>query len=640
MMSPRSLVSSRRLQHFFLISLLALLTACGGGGGSGDDSPTNQPNPQPDPDTTPASFSFTSLSAVAPGTVVTSEPVTIEGIDAAAPVTITGGEYAIDNGTYTSGAGEINSGETITIQLSAADSHSTESTATVTVGGVSATFTVTTAPDTTPDSLSLGAQDGAYGGVTYLSNTVVISGIEVAVPVSIEGGEYTVGDGIDDTFTSAPGQISAGDQLTLRGTAPSQPASSQTVTVTLGEGESAVSSSFVITTLNDTSAPEAAFVFPPPMSAFDGDTLTVRGTAKDDLTFIANVRVFVKTGELSTEATVISNDEFETWKADVALSADAENVITVQTVDAFGNTNETAAQVTVVEQSIAEPFPASNEPHAQWWGITYDPINEQALLIDENEDVWALDMATAERRRLSGSNFPEGEGALGSLQAIVFDRERGQALLADLGEDTVFTMDLVTGRRGVLSNYDSGVYRPTALTMDPNDSDVAYVINEEIFQEGLFRLDLVSGEMVVVSNHWAEFSGPDIRSVHALFVTADSSKAIAFDESYRSAIAVDLATGNRETLREGMRSFSVTRGLQKDVIIISDEQEGIKRWDLMENSVTPLPTPKISDDFVELHRPENSQYVLVAGFDTDVVYALDLETYEVVTLARYVPATP
>src|SRR5262245_54102132 len=79
------------------IGVLTLLTACGGGGGGG--SPQNPP-----PDTRPDAFAFTAQSGVEPSTVVTSNEVTISGINAAASVAITGGEYSINGGAFTNAA--------------------------------------------------------------------------------------------------------------------------------------------------------------------------------------------------------------------------------------------------------------------------------------------------------------------------------------------------------------------------------------------------------------------------------------------------------------------------------------------------------------------------------------------------------
>ena len=71
------------------------LAACGGGGGGGTNT---TPTTEPVPDTQPNAFSFSAQSDVALGAVVESEAVTISGMNAAASVVVSGGEYAIEIG--------------------------------------------------------------------------------------------------------------------------------------------------------------------------------------------------------------------------------------------------------------------------------------------------------------------------------------------------------------------------------------------------------------------------------------------------------------------------------------------------------------------------------------------------------------
>jgi hypothetical protein len=74
--------------------------------------------------------------------------VTIGGIDVPVPISITGGEYAIDGGVFTAAAGTIESGQSIAVRVVASGVTYMPVTATVTVGGVDVNFTATTLPDT------------------------------------------------------------------------------------------------------------------------------------------------------------------------------------------------------------------------------------------------------------------------------------------------------------------------------------------------------------------------------------------------------------------------------------------------------------------------------------------------------------
>lgn len=96
-------------------------------------------------DTTPDAFTFTDQSGVNTSTTITSAPVTITGIDAAATITITGGTYDINgSGSFTSSAGTVNNGDTVRARHTSSANYNTATDTTVTVGGVSDTFTSTT----------------------------------------------------------------------------------------------------------------------------------------------------------------------------------------------------------------------------------------------------------------------------------------------------------------------------------------------------------------------------------------------------------------------------------------------------------------------------------------------------------------
>jgi hypothetical protein len=64
------------------------------------------------------------------------------------------------------------------------------------------------------------------------SNSVTISGIQVAVPVTVSGGDYSVG--CTGTFTSAAGSIGNNETVCVRHTASSSVSTSTTTTLTVG----------------------------------------------------------------------------------------------------------------------------------------------------------------------------------------------------------------------------------------------------------------------------------------------------------------------------------------------------------------------------------------------------------------------
>ncbi|HQR18044.1 MAG TPA: DUF4214 domain-containing protein [Gemmatimonadales bacterium] len=108
-------------------------------------------------DTTPVPFAFDPKTGVTPGATVTSKAEMITGINAPAPVTVAGGLYAIGCvEPYVSTPGTIPNGQLVCVQHVAAPTALTSRTTTLTVGGVSGSFTSTTGG--TAQNISFGQQ--------------------------------------------------------------------------------------------------------------------------------------------------------------------------------------------------------------------------------------------------------------------------------------------------------------------------------------------------------------------------------------------------------------------------------------------------------------------------------------------------
>ncbi|WP_066965761.1 agarase [Microbulbifer sp. Q7] len=139
-MKPHSLPT-----RLALLTLTATLVACGGGGngGSNNDQPP-QDGGEAQQDTRPDAFSFTAISDAARDTAYTSNAVTVTGINAMANISISGGEYSVNDGDFTSDAGTVENGDRVSVRVTTGSEYSTTVTASVTIGGVSADYSVTT----------------------------------------------------------------------------------------------------------------------------------------------------------------------------------------------------------------------------------------------------------------------------------------------------------------------------------------------------------------------------------------------------------------------------------------------------------------------------------------------------------------
>jgi hypothetical protein len=198
-------------------------------------------------DTIPNPFAFTGQTGIAPNTVVTSNTITVSGINASTSISVTGGKYSRNGGVFTSASGSVNNGDTVRVQQTSSSSYSTTTNTVLTIGGIQDTFSVTTQAanaDTTPDAFSFTAQTGVALNTAVTSNAATITGINAPAPVSVSGGIYSINGG---AFTSAAGSINNGDSVRVQLTSSSQYSTQTTATLTIG----GVQGVFQVTTLAD-----------------------------------------------------------------------------------------------------------------------------------------------------------------------------------------------------------------------------------------------------------------------------------------------------------------------------------------------------------------------------------------------------
>lgn len=129
------------LSEVVLVGLIIfVLNACGGGGGNaslGGDASTT--------DITPTAFTFTDQTGVVESTVITSAAITVMGINSSAAISITGGTYSVAGAAYTSSTGTVTNGQSVVVRHTSSASASTTTNTVLTIGGVNATFSSTTA---------------------------------------------------------------------------------------------------------------------------------------------------------------------------------------------------------------------------------------------------------------------------------------------------------------------------------------------------------------------------------------------------------------------------------------------------------------------------------------------------------------
>lgn len=159
-------------------------------------------------DTIPDAFTFTDQIGVGLNTVVTSNTITVSGITCAAPISISSCtssscQYSINSGAYTNASGTVNNGDSVTVRQTSSGIYSTTTSATLTIGGISDTFSVTTmaAPlDTTPPTLGTPQiySNNIYGSY-YSGSSINIRATASDTQSGINGAtcEYSINNGVN-----------------------------------------------------------------------------------------------------------------------------------------------------------------------------------------------------------------------------------------------------------------------------------------------------------------------------------------------------------------------------------------------------------------------------------------------------------
>jgi hypothetical protein len=197
-------------------------------------------------DTVPDAFSFTDVTGQAVSTVVVSNTVTVAGLTAPSPITVTGGEYSVNDGGFTAADGTVIAGDTVAVRLTTSANPSTAANATLTIGGVADTFTVTTAADTQPAQFTFDDLDNVDKDTLVVSNPVTITGISTAAAIAVTGGEYSIG--CTGTFTADPGTITDGQTVCVRHTTASTAGTAVTTLLTIGTAPATTADAFTSAT--------------------------------------------------------------------------------------------------------------------------------------------------------------------------------------------------------------------------------------------------------------------------------------------------------------------------------------------------------------------------------------------------------
>ena len=203
-------------------------------------------------DTTPDAFSFSDVTTDDLNTDKFANDQ-ITGINTATNATYSGdanGSFSVTgiSGTYNQSAKSVSNGTQIHVKLRSSPSNSTARNATITVGGVSDTFTVTTgaASDSTPDQFSFTDVTGA-AATTIFTDTITLAGFNTSTTASMSSNavqaQFKVNSG---SFGTGSQTVNSGDTITAQVRSAAGSFQAQSIIITVG----GVSDTFAVLTGN------------------------------------------------------------------------------------------------------------------------------------------------------------------------------------------------------------------------------------------------------------------------------------------------------------------------------------------------------------------------------------------------------
>lgn len=280
----------------------------------------------------------------------------------------------------------------------------------------------------------------------------------------------------------------------------------------------------------DVAAPGANILFPPPSALTGADSIVVTGTATDATT-ISSISV--------NGVSAASSDGFLTWRVRVPLSS-GTNTLEVTTTDVLGNRDPAAASTDVI----------NNATFAVPQSIALDSANSRLVLVDSSLGaVFAVDLNSDQRTVVSSDDIGQGPALIFPI-GIAVDETNSRAYVIDAGdagaEPALVAVDLATGDRTTLSNSSNGVGPaftfPDTVALDlGGNRNRALVV--DVGSDAVFAVDLNSGDRTLVT----EFEPTD-SSIFPIAITVDpgTNRALVnvrdVSNTDSSVVAIDLST--------------------------------------------------------------------------------------------------
>ncbi len=258
-------------------------------------------------DQIPDALVFAPALNAMPNTSPNSNELVVSGLETnyiSTPISITGGEYSLNNGAWTSAAGTIKNNDKIKVRVSFLQEFNLTKTATISLGapnatpvnGTTASFSATTqTEDKIPDAFDFTDKTNAVKNTPVESDAVLITGFNSTTTASIGSNTFNAAmsvssDGGTTWSAYAPGPINIlpNNKLKLRLLASSVPNEKRSISLDIG----GTSDSFAVTTAPPSDTDPDVFTIPAitgAMANTNVESATIKPTGFDAPT---NISIF------------------------------------------------------------------------------------------------------------------------------------------------------------------------------------------------------------------------------------------------------------------------------------------------------------------------------------------------------------
>lgn len=196
-------------------------------------------------------------------------------------------------------------------------------------------------------------------------------------------------------------------------------------------------------------------------------------------------------------------------------------------------------RITLSDNSDGEPildFPTS---------ISLNTLNGNALALGHNvNELFSIDLETGDREVISDSSNI-GEVEFNRPRSIDFDEQNGSAIVLNTDPAALLSVNLENGFRSILSDDSTGLgvqfEEPIAADFHPENRRM-YIVDEDI--PSILSIDISNGNRSILSAN-GDGKGLDFANPERITVDTNNDRAFVTDSYYQSLFVVDLISGER-----------------------------------------------------------------------------------------------